>query len=129
MFIRSLVLSAVAVGSFGLIGCSESTSSAPNYGGADGTAIARLVEQLNEDKTRKKAARSTFAAGVKLSDADFKKLAKYEYEVEGKPWVSGDTAAATVAFRSESSGDEPEPKEWSFVKENGQWKVQAAPLP
>jgi hypothetical protein len=60
---------------------------------------------------------------------DQKKLSKYSCDVSGNPTVTGEEAKANVAFRPEAGGAEPEPKEWTFVREGGAWKIKAAPLP
>lgn len=106
-------------------GCGSSATAPPNLGGEDGTRIAELVEQMNDDGGRTKQLKTIFA-GATVSDA--RRFQQYRFDLKGKPEVNGSTATATVVCEKHSKG-EPVEKPWAFVKEGDKWKIKAAPLP
>ena len=111
-------------------GCGSSTPAGPSYGSPDGRKIAELIDKLNDDKGMAARVKQLFASGVTLSSAELKKIWTIFYEVKGEPVVTGDTATATIAMRSESaSSADLGTKEWAFVKEGDKWKIKSAPLP
>jgi hypothetical protein len=113
-----------------VVGCSSTPPTGPTYGSEDGRKISVLVSELNDVKSLPDRYKKLFATGVTLSPADRKKLDTIAYEVKGSPTVTGDTATATIAMRSESaSSADLGTKEWTFAKEGDQWKIKTAPLP
>jgi hypothetical protein len=112
-------------------GCGGSSKPAgPSYGSTEGQKIAVFVEKVNDDKGVYARLKQLLASDVNLSAAEQKKIWTIAYEVKGEPTVTGDTATAKVAMRSESisSADLGE-KEWTFVKEKDAWKIKTCPLP
>jgi hypothetical protein len=107
----------------GLSGCG-STPKPPDYGSDDGKAIALLIEELNDRKADGKRLAELFAEPVK----DPKKYDPYNFDLSGKPTVSGDTGTATLKVRTDD-GTEKGTTEWTFVKAGDKWKIQSAPLP
>lgn len=102
----------------------------PGFGSPDGRKVAELVAQLDDDKSTAANVRKLFAAGVVPPAADLRRMSAYSYDVKGDPVVSGDSATATIAMRSErKDGADAGEKEWTFVKEGDGWKIKSAPLP
>jgi len=111
-------------------GCGSPKPAGPSYGSPDGRKIAELIDKLNDDKSVAARLKQLLASGATLSAADQKKIWTIFYEVKGEPVITGDTATARIAMRSESasSADLGE-KEWTFVKEGENWKIKSCPLP
>src|SRR5262245_9114663 len=84
-----------------IAGCS-SNSSGPSYGGEEGRKIAFLISAVNDDKSTSANLAKLFAAGS--APKDLRRYATYEYEVDGKPTVSGTTATAKIKMTREGNG-------------------------
>jgi hypothetical protein len=121
----SLVL-ALALGF--VTGCGESAPTPPDVGGAEGKQIADLIDRMNDDNNSIPKLKATFAAGTPLGAKDAKTYPQYQYNLKGKPEMSGTTATATVTVQK-AAGGTPTDKQWEFVKEGDKWKIKAAPLP
>lgn len=113
----------------GVIGCGSSTTQPPSYGGEDGTKIARLVDQMNDDSNTVPKLKAAFAAGSPVGKKEAKTFPQYRYEIKGNPNVSGDTATATVAVARQVASNSGSELQWTFVKEGAEWKIKSAPLP
>jgi ketosteroid isomerase-like protein len=118
---------AAVVAAAGCGGGGGDTPTGPlDMGGPDGSAIAVLIEDLNDAKSTPKKAEAFFVKGVK--PAEPKRFAQLSYYVVGKPSVSG--ATATCRVRSDDpGGTQVGETEWSFEKDGDKWKIKAAPLP
>lgn len=95
-----------------------------DLGGADATAVATLVEDMNDAKGNAKKVSGLF---VKGAAPDAKKLNAYDYYIVGRPTVTG--SDATCKVRLDGKGGAPVEQEWSFTKEGDKWKIKSAPLP
>jgi hypothetical protein len=95
-----------------------------DLGGADASAVATLVEDMNDAKGNAKKVAGIF---VKGAAPDAKKFNSYDYYIVGKPAVTG--SDATCKVRLDAKGATKGEQEWSFVKEGDKWKIKAAPLP
>jgi hypothetical protein len=95
-------------------------------GGADGTAVAQLVEELNENVGSPKRFADSFAKGAA---GDAKRFAGLSFYLIGKPAVSGPEATAKVSVRRLKDESEAGQTDWTFVKEGDLWKIKSAPLP
>jgi hypothetical protein len=95
-----------------------------DLGGADATAVATLVEDMNDAKGNPKKIAGLF---VKEAAPDAKKFNAYDYYIVGKPTMTGTDARCKV--RIDTNGATKGEQEWSFVKEGDKWKIKAAPLP
>lgn len=107
-------------------GCSDAPSR-PSFGGPDADAIVKVVEELTDasQATLKKC----FTARALPDQAGRARLSSHSVEIVGAPTVSGDTAKARVKFVSFATSQDAGEKEWAFVKEGGDWKINEAPLP
>ncbi len=105
------------------IGCS-SQSQQKDMGGADGSAVASLVEDLNEVKHNPKKL-STFFASKNAASA--KEMNKYAFYVKGKPIVDGAKAVCNI-FVESVDGTPVGEKEWEFEKVADGWKIKSAPI-
>jgi hypothetical protein len=121
--VRLALIIGLGVLAAGLAGCS-STPKPPDYGSDDGKAIALLIEEVNDCKADGKRLAQLFAEPVK----DLKKYDPYNYDLSGKPVVSGETATAKLKVRADD-GTEKGTTDWTFVKAGDKWKIQSAPLP
>jgi hypothetical protein len=120
---RGLVL----IGLLALAGCSGDGSPAPpSYGSSDGAEIARLVEDFNEARSDLAKFRALFSG---TTPPNHTKYDRKMFDLVGNPEVSGDTATAEIAIRDDASNASLGKTRWTFVKDNGQWKVKDAPLP
>jgi len=95
-----------------------------DLGGADASAVATLVEDMNDAKGNAKKVAGMF---VKGAAPDAKKFNPYDYSIVGKPAVTGNDARCKVRLDAKC-GTKGE-QEWSFTKEGDKWKIKAAPLP
>lgn len=121
----------IAAALLAAVGCGGGSSDAPkpaDLGGDDGKQIGELVDQMNDDSGRAAKLKGLFAAGSAAGAKEAKAFAQHQYNLKGKPTVSGTTATATVAIEKASGGTAVE-KEWAFVKEGDKWKIKSAPLP
>ena len=107
-------------------GGSESPGKALDLGGPDATAIATVIEDLNDAVGSNKKLEPMFVKGSKPTDP--KKMAKCSYYIVGKPSVSGSTAKCKVRIDDAAGKTLGEP-EWEFEKDGDKWKVKTAPLP
>lgn len=117
----------VALLALAACGCGSSpsdTKTGLDLGGADATAVATLVEDLNDAKGNPKKIAGMFAKGAA---PDAKKFNPFDYYIVGKPTVTG--TDATCKIRLDAKGATKGEQEWSFVKEGDKWKIKAAPLP
>ncbi|MDW8244418.1 MAG: hypothetical protein RMJ88_14510 [Thermogemmata sp.] len=120
---RQLIATPIFVVLFGAIACSSSPQ-APGYGSEDGKKIALLIEDLNEKKASNRELRQLFDTppqNLNLYD-------RYMYDIQGNPAIQGDEARVTVAIRNDNDTVNTT-KEWTFVRRQGTWKIQQAPLP
>lgn len=108
-------------------GCGSSPTDTKNgldLGGADASAVATLVEDMNDAKGNAKKIAGMFVKGVA---PDAKKFNPYDYYIVGRPAVTG--AEATCKVRLDGKGGTKGEQDWSFTKEGDKWKIKAAPLP
>jgi hypothetical protein len=117
---------AAAVPAAGCGGPDGHSPPAPDFGSADGKQIAELVSELNEAKANPQRFRAVFAAPAPTNG---KAYDAFNFDVSGRPTVSGAQATATVKVRSDADQSERGEKEWTFVKEGDKWKIKDAPLP
>lgn len=114
---------------FALAGCGSEGGTAKkalDVGGPDATAVATLVEDLNDANTSAKKLDPLFVKGAKPTD--LKKFSKCSFYISGKPNVSGDSATCKVRIDDVAGKTLGEP-EWQFEKDGAKWKVKAAPMP
>lgn len=110
-------------------GCGSDISTngkALDVGGPDATAVATLVEDMNDANTSTKKLDALFVKGAKPTD--LKKFSKCSFYISGKPSVSGSSATCKVRIDDATGKTLGEP-EWSFEKDGDKWKVKAAPMP
>ncbi|HEY1376646.1 MAG TPA: hypothetical protein VGF55_07620 [Gemmataceae bacterium] len=93
----------------------------------DGSAVAELVTQVEGARDARRATK-LFAAGAVPPADRLKKLAAYSL-APGRPAVAGDAATLKIRLTDNRTGADAGEVEWSFVKENGSWKIKTAPLP
>ncbi len=108
-------------------GCGSSPSDSKaglDLGGADATAVATLVEDMNDAKGNAKKVAAMF---VKGAAPDAKKFNSYDFYIVGKPTVTG--TDATCKVRVDAAKGTKGEQDWTFVKEGDKWKIKAAPLP
>ncbi len=119
VFVAAVLLAAAGCGS-------DSPGKALDVGGPDATAIATVVEDLNDAVGSNKKLDPLFVKGSRPTDT--KKMAKCSYYIAGKPAVSGSSATCKVRIDDAGGKTLGEP-EWAFEKDGDKWKVKAAPLP
>lgn len=107
-------------------GCGSDTPTPPNFGSADGTEIAKVIEEFNEAKTDPKKIAEMFAA---KPGADSKKYGKLMFELVDRPTINGNEATAKVAVLDDGTGNEQGTVTWAFLKDGSTWKIKDAPLP
>jgi len=108
-------------------GCSSKPDGPPV---GDDAVLRNLASQMPDNSGNAKSFKAFFATGATVPDeaarARYKKL---YFKAVGSPSINGDTATVKVEVRDD---DIPQPLgqvDWTFVKENSQWKVKTAPLP
>jgi|SRR6516225_9182119 hypothetical protein len=94
----------------------------------DELAVADLVNSVEGVRDARKAAKF-FAAGATPAADKLKKLGGCSLSPVGRAAVSGDTATLRVKLIENRTGNDAGEVEWTFVKEDGAWKIKAAPLP
>ena len=110
-------------------GCGSAPSDSKtglDLGGADASAVAALVEDMNDAKGNPKKLATLFAKGAA---PDAKRFNAYELSIVGKPAVNGSEATCKVRADDAKTSATKGETEWSFVKEGDKWKIKAAPLP
>lgn len=122
---RLPLLAGLAALALSAAGCG-STPAGPSYGSADGRKISELVDLLNDDRSSWGTAKRHFVADFRPTEP--RKFAKYDLEVKGDPRIDGDTATATITLLN-GKREEVGVQEWTFVRDGGEWKIKAAPLP
>jgi hypothetical protein len=115
------------------------TLSTPGCGGSTDVAkpptdeialLGNLVSQIPDASSRPQNLKALFAKdGTVPSEADRKRMQKLQFQVNGAPTMKDGTATAEVQVRNSSSPEAPGKAQWTFVKENDQWKLKTAPLP
>jgi len=110
-----------------VMGCGDGTgdNKALDLGGPEASAIATLVEDLNDAVTSNKKLDALFVKGS--TPTDLKKLAKLSFYISGKPSVNGTNATCKVRIDDAAGKTLGEP-EWSFEKVGDKWKIKTAPL-
>ncbi|MGL6076180.1 MAG: hypothetical protein ACRC8S_18645 [Fimbriiglobus sp.] len=109
-----------------LIGCGGDTTTKPlDLGGQDGTAVATLVEDMNDAIGSPKKLTDLFVSGAKLPETA--KLKGLAFTIVGKPTVNGATAECKVSIEKNSTAAGEQT--WTFEKVADKWKIKAAPLP
>lgn len=92
--------------------------------------LGNLVSQIPDASSRPQNLKALFAKdGTVPSEADRKRMQKLQFQVAGAPTMKDGTATAEVQVRNSASPDAPGKAQWTFVKENDQWKLKTAPLP
>lgn len=124
-FVRMLSLAVALLAGAGC-GSNAETGKALDLGGADATAVATLVEDLNDANTSSKKLEQLFVKGTKPTNP--KTFAKCSFTISGKPSVSGTSATCKVRIDDAAGKILGEP-EWQFEKDGDKWKVKAAPMP
>jgi hypothetical protein len=124
--IRSFLLLASLVSMAGCGSEGGTANKALDVGGPDATAVAALVEDLNDANTSSKKLDQLFVKGAKPTD--LKQFSKCSFYISGKPSVSGSSATCKVRIDDAAGKTLGEP-EWSFEKDGAKWKVKAAPMP
>jgi hypothetical protein len=119
--LRKNVRLRVLVGLLALTGCGAKDMS--NMGGDEGTAIAGVVELLNDYKARDDKIPMLFAKADGLPTAE--ELNKYSFYVVGKPSVESDSATSKILVER-ADGNPIGEREWSFKKVDGSWKIETA---
>ena len=92
-------------------------------GGDEGTAIAGVIELLNDYKARDDKIPMLFAKADGLPTAE--ELNKYSFYVVGKPSVESDSATSKILVER-ADGNPIGEREWSFKKVDGSWKIVSA---
>jgi len=115
----------------GLAGCGGGSTNVGKPPVDEVALLANLVSQIPDAARRPQALKSLFTKdGTVPSEADRKRIEKSYFEVIGAPTIKKDgTASAEVQVRKSDSSDPPGKAQWTFVKENDQWKLKTAPLP
>jgi hypothetical protein len=114
---------------FGLVaGCGDSTPKPQDFGGEDGKGIAELVDRMNDESNTIPRLKAIFASGTSNTQKEANLYPLFSYTLKGKVSVNGDTATGTVSI-TKNDGSDPVDKEWTFVKESGQWKIKTAQMP
>src|SRR5262245_6867940 len=107
-------------------------------GGRDGpppqTDAGDLIQHVREFDDRKDNAKSfaaAFAQGAAPAEPQRRRFAKFSFVpvIAVKPTVQGDTATVKVQVRDGATEKPVGDVDWTYVKEGGQWKLKAAPLP
>lgn len=124
--IRSLIFVSLLVLGAGCGSDISTDGKALDVGGPDATAVATLVEDLNDANTSAKKLDTLFVKGARPTD--LKKFSKCSFYISGKPSVSGGSATCKVRIDDAAGQTLGEP-EWSFEKDGVKWKVKAAPMP
>jgi hypothetical protein len=96
----------------------------PSYGSEDGKKIALLIEDLNEKKGNTVESKKLFVS----VPANLVRLGQFSFDVKGSPSVTGTTATATLAVRTEGGEDKGQ-QQWTFEKVGENWRIKTAPLP
>jgi hypothetical protein len=107
-------------------GCRSDAQKPLDLGSADANQIGQLIDEINEAKGNPKKLAALWAGNSQVPDA--RKLNAFDYSLGGRPRVHGDTATCAVRIDDSRTGETTQ-KEWSFVKQGNEWKIQNAPLP
>jgi hypothetical protein len=105
------------------VGCGDSKSLPPDFGGEDGLSVVRCIEDVSEATTNQKKLNEMFATGA--SPLDVKKISGAMFSVVGKPTINGTTATAKVRIEK---GQLTKEQDWTFEKVGDKWKIKTAPL-
>jgi hypothetical protein len=103
------------------MGCT--TTKVVDMGGDEGTAVAGVVDLLNDYKADDARIQSIFATGTSLPPAT--ELNKYSFYIVGKPKVENDSATSTILVEK-MDGTPVGEREWTFKKVGGNWKIASA---
>lgn len=123
---RHLIVAFALVVFGSLVGCGGESNPTPlDFGGPDATAIAVVIEEMNEAIGSVKKLDQL----VIKKPTDMKKLTKYSYSIVGKPTVSGTTATATVRLEEMKNSANSVEQNWEFEKVGDKWKVKTLVLP
>jgi len=96
----------------------------------DVSVLSNLVSQIPDASSRAPALKALFTKdGTVPTEADRKRMQKVQFQVVGTPTMKDGTASAEVQMRNSGSADPAGKAQWTFVKENEQWKLKTAPLP
>ncbi len=108
-------------------GCGSSATQPLDMGGPDANQIAALIEELNDARGNPKRMAGILAAQTKIDQPE--RFKRCEFTIVGRPKVSGTEGRCKVLVVLMPEGTPLGEAEWTFVKENDQWKLAAAPLP
>jgi hypothetical protein len=112
----------------GLAGCGSDKAAGPSTDDID--LIKNLAAHVPDVSSRPQTFKAFFAKdGTVPPEADRKRIEKLQFSVVGTPKINGDVAEVDVQVRSSASGDTVGQVQWTFAKENEQWKLKTAPLP
>ena len=97
------------------------------YEPTDADRLSGLVSSLSDAAGDAEAFRSFFAEGAAPPESERARYKSYNYYAES-PKISGDSATAATSVK-DFNGNAIGEVSWSAVREAGQWKLKAAPLP
>jgi hypothetical protein len=106
-----------------------------DFGSPDGHEVAKLItEDLQENIERRNVlVERVFVKGATPAGKDYERFSKCEFDIVGKPAVSGTEATAKIVVRNASDNQKLGECEWTFtqVTAGGKsvWKIKSAPLP
>jgi len=127
-FVKAICLTAVSV--ITLVGCGEGSGTKRGAVVAldDHQKVTALVTEFADTGSHLTMVKY-FVDGTRIGQSEYKKYIAYNYKVEGKPAIAGDSATAAVKVTSAKNEREVGTKEWQFVKNGDRWKLKSAPLP
>jgi hypothetical protein len=125
-----LALGLTAASAAALVGCGEGSGTKRGVVVAldDNQKVTALVTEFADTGSHLTMVKY-FVDGTKIGQAEYKKYIAYNYKVDGKPAIAGDSATAMVKVTSAKNEREVGAKEWQFVKQGDRWKLKSAPLP
>lgn len=101
----------------------------PEWEETDPIELSVLISEISEVASSQESLAERFAQGALPPESEWKKFRKYNcHSGLDAIKISGDTATATVGVE-DSTGNDMGTQEWTFVREDGAWKVKTAPLP
>ncbi len=103
-----------------IVGCGDP-------GPTDIEQVMSTISDLSDAARDDEFFRSLFVDGTAPVDAERVLYSKYIFNMD-EPTVTGETAKVNVKVTN-AEGDVLGTKEWVFLFDAGQWKIQRAPLP
>ncbi len=96
-------------------------------GGPDANHIAALIDEVNDARGDPKRMAAILSSSAKIDQTQ--RFNRCEFTIVSRPKVNGTEGRCTVLAVLMPEGTPLGEVEWTFVKENDQWKLAAAPLP